>query len=136
MLQPFKVTARSSATEPASDVAVTLKEYSFEVPAEIKAGTHTFKVSNQGEQPHEMILYKLAEGKTLADLQAYLSSTSPSDPLPGDIAGGALAIGPGMHSWTTFDLQPGTYVAICFILDSGDGASHLGHGMIMPITVK
>jgi hypothetical protein len=136
MLQPFKVTAGSSAVEPASDVAVTLKEYSFDVPTEITAGTHTFKVSNQGEQPHEMILYKLAEGKTLADLQAYLSSTSPSDPLPGDIAGGAVVIGPGMRSWTTFDLQPGTYVAICFILDSGDGKSHLGHGMIMPITVK
>ena len=32
--------------------------------------------------------------------------------------------------------QPGSYVAICFIPDSGDGKSHLEHGMMMPITVK
>jgi hypothetical protein len=136
MLQPFKVTAGSSNAEPSSDVAVTLKEYSFEVPTELKAGTHTFKVSNQGAQPHEMILFKLAEGKTLADVQAFLSNPTPSGPPPGDMAGGALAIGPGMRSWTTIDLQPGNYVAICFIPDSGDGKSHLEHGMLMSIKVN
>ena len=88
MLQPFKVTAGSSSAEPASDVAVTLKEYTFEVPTELKAGTHTFKVSNQGTQPHEMILFKLAEGKTMADVGAFLSNPNPSGPPPGDMAGG------------------------------------------------
>jgi hypothetical protein len=136
MLQPFKVTAGSSAAEPASDVAVTMKEYTFEVPTELKAGTHTFKVSNQGTQPHEMLLFKLAEGKTLADVHAYLSNPSPSGPPPGDVAGGALAIGPGMRSWTPVELQPGNYAAICFIPDSGDGKSHAEHGMIMPIVVN
>ncbi len=63
MLKPFKVTARISTAEPASDVAVTLKEYTFEMPTELKAGAHTFKVSNQGAQSHEMILFKLADGK-------------------------------------------------------------------------
>ena len=136
MLQPFKVTAGPSSAEPASDVAVTLKEYSFEVPTELKAGTHTFKVSNQGAQPHEMLLFKLAEGKTMADAHAFLSNPNPSGPPPGDMAGGALAIGPGMRSWTTVDLTPGNYVAICFIPDSGDGKAHLEHGMIMPLAVK
>ena len=136
MVQPFKVTGGSSSTEPASDVAVTLKEYTFEVPTALKAGTHTFKVSNQGAQPHEMILFRLAEGKTLADMQAFVSNPDPGGPPPGDMAGGALAIGPGMRSWTTVDLQPGNYVAVCFIPDSGDGRSHLEHGMMMPITVN
>lgn len=136
MLQPFKVTAGSSSAEPASDVAVTLKEYSFEMPTELKAGSHTFKVSNQGTQPHEILLLKLAEGKTMADVQAALSNPESGEPPPGDMVGGALAIGPGLRSWTTLELTPGNYMAICFIPDSGDGKSHLEHGMMMPIKVN
>lgn len=136
MLQPFKVTAGSSSAEPASDVAVTLKEYSFEMPTELKAGSHTFKVSNQGTQPHEILLLKLAEGKTMADVQAALSNPESGGPPPGDMVGGALAIGPGLRSWTTLELTPGNYMAICFIPDSGDGKSHLEHGMMMPIKVN
>lgn len=136
MLQPFKVTAGSSSAEPASDVAVTLKEYSFEMPTELKAGSHTFKVSNQGTQPHEILLLKLAEGKTMADVQAVLSNPESGGPPPGDMVGGALAIGPGLRSWTTLELTPGNYMAICFIPDSGDGKSHLEHGMMMPIKVN
>ena len=136
MLKPFKVTAGSSTAEPASDVAVTLKEYTFEMPTELKAGVHTFKISNQGTQSHEMILFKLAEGKTLADIHTYLSNPKPDGPPPGDEAGGALPMAPGMRAWTTIDLKPGNYVAVCFIPDTGDGKSHLEHGMLMPFKVN
>lgn len=136
MLKPFKVTAGSSTAEPASDVAVTLKEYTFEMPTELKAGAHTLKVSNQGTQSHEMILFKLAEGKTLADLHTFLSNPEPSGPPPGEEVGGALPMAAGMRAWTTVDLKPGNYVAVCFIPDSGDGKSHLEHGMLMPLKVN
>jgi hypothetical protein len=136
MLKPFKVSGAVSTAEPASDVAVTLKEYTFEMPTELKAGAHTFKVSNQGAQPHEMILFKLADGKTLADMQAFLSNPESGGPPPGEEAGGALPMAPGMRAWTTVDLKPGNYVAVCFVPDPADGKSHLEHGMLMPITVK
>jgi hypothetical protein len=136
MLKQFKVTAGSSTAEPASDVAVTLKEYTFEMPTELKAGAHTFKVSNQGTQSHEMILFKLAEGKTLGDLHSFLSNPVPGGPPPGEEAGGALPMAPGMRAWTTVDLKTGNYVAVCFVPDPADGKSHLEHGMLMPITVK
>lgn len=136
MLKPFKVTAGSSTAEPASDVAVTLKEYTFEMPTELKAGTHTFKVSNQGTQSHEMILFKLTDGKTLDDLHTYLSNPNPSGPPPGEPVGGALPMAPGMRAWETVDLKPGNYLAVCFLPDPADGKSHLEHGMLMPITVK
>jgi hypothetical protein len=136
MLKPFKVTAGSSTAEPASDVAVTMKEFTFEMPTELKAGTHTFKVSNQGAQSHEMIMFKLAEGKTLADMQAFLSNPESGGPPPGEEAGGALPMAPGMRAWTTVDLKPGNYVAVCFIPDTGDGKSHLEHGMLMPLKVN
>lgn len=136
MLKPFKVSGVANTAEPASDVAVTLKEYTFEMPTELKAGTHTFKVSNQGAQPHEMILFKLADGKTLADMQAFLSNPETGGPPPGEDAGGALPMGAGMRAWTTVNLTPGNYVAVCFVPDPADGKSHLEHGMMMPITVN
>ena len=136
MLKPFKVSGAVSTAEPASDVAVALKEYTFEMPTELKAGAHTFKVSNQGAQPHEMILFKLADGKTLADMQAFLSNPEAGGPPPGEEAGGALPMAPGMRAWTTVDLKPGNYVAVCFVPDPADGKSHLEHGMMMPIKVN
>jgi hypothetical protein len=136
MLKPFTVTAGTSTAEPASDVAVTLKEYMFEMPTELKAGVHTFKVSNQGTQPHEMSLFKLTEGQTLADLRTILTSPESGGPPPVEQAGGALPMGVGMRAWTTIDLKPGNYVAVCFVPDSGDGKSHLEHGMMMPLKVN
>ncbi|MBI5566280.1 MAG: hypothetical protein HY870_15385 [Chloroflexi bacterium] len=136
MLKPFKVTAGSSTAEPASDVAVTMKEFAFEMPTELKAGAHTFKVSNQGAQSHEMILFRLAEGRTLADMQAFLSNPESGGPPPGEQAGGALPMAAGMRAWATVDLKAGSYVAVCFVPDSGDGKSHLEHGMLMPLTVN
>ena len=73
------------------------------MPTELKAGAHTFKVSNQGAQSHEMILFKLAEGKTLADMQAFLSNPESGGPPPGEQAGGAMPMAPGMRAWTTVE---------------------------------
>lgn len=136
MLKPFKVTAGSSSVEPSSDVAVTMKEYTFEMPTAITAGTHTFKFTNAGQQTHELTMLKLAEGQTLADVQAYLSNPKPGGPPPGELIEGTLPIGAGMRAWTTIDLKPGNYVAVCMVPDSADGKPHAMHGMMVPVTVK
>ena len=34
------------------------------------------------------------------------------------------------------DLEPGEYIALCFVPDANDGAPHLVHGMVLPFTVS
>ncbi len=69
-------------------------------------------------------------------MQAFLSNPESGGPPPGEEAGGALPMAPGMRAWTTVDLKPGNYVAVCFVPDPADGKSHLEHGMLMPLTVN
>jgi hypothetical protein len=42
---------------------------------------------------------------------------------------------PGYTNWALPDLEPGEYVAICFVPDPESGLPHFALGMLMPFTV-
>ncbi len=69
-LAPFEVVAGSGGTvaEPMADVDVTLKDFQFVLPKSIPAGTKTWKITNVGPQPHEIIYFQLLPGKTVEDV--------------------------------------------------------------------
>ena len=47
-------------SEPEADVEVALNDFAFTgVPATLTSGNTTFKVTNQGQEPHEMIIFRL-----------------------------------------------------------------------------
>ncbi|MBI1881157.1 MAG: hypothetical protein HYR94_23505, partial [Chloroflexi bacterium] len=117
-----------------ADATVKLLDFSFALPAEIKAGQQVWKVVNEGKQAHELTLIKLAEGKTMEDVAAFMQS--PHDAPPFEDVGGFQAIDPGDAGWLTLDLQPGNYVALCFVPDPATGHAHMEMGMIMPFSVK
>jgi hypothetical protein len=124
MIQAFKVTGASNhgQVKPSqADVQVTLKDFSFELPSTLKSGLLTYKVTNQGPQPHEVVLLKLAPGKTLQDVQAALHSESAP---------------PGASAWHKMNLAPGNYVALCFIPDKASGMQHAQKGMVVEFTVQ
>jgi uncharacterized cupredoxin-like copper-binding protein len=137
MLAPLEVvapTAQASASEPKADSAVRLLDFSFVLPSEINAGRHVWKVTNEGKQPHELALIKLADGKTMQDVATFMQS--PSGPPPWVDAGGLQAIDPGESGWVNLDLQPGNYVALCHVPDPASGKAHEEMGMVMPFTVN
>jgi hypothetical protein len=137
MLAPLEVvapTTQASVSEPQSDSTVRLLDFSFVLPAEIKAGPQIWKVTNEGKQPHELALIKLADGKTMQDVAAFMQS--PGGPPPWVDAGGLQAIDPGESGWVNLDLQPGNYVALCHVPDPASGKAHEELGMIMPFSVN
>jgi hypothetical protein len=121
------------AAEPASDVSVTLNEYNFVTPTVITAGTHTFRVENQGVQPHEIFLGRLAPGKHAPDLVAWVDKQA--GPPPAEPLGGLTGVAPGGHAYFTASLTPGTYAFFCFLPDAKDGAPHVVHGMTKEFTI-
>jgi len=135
MIKFFQVMGPAqTGSAPAADGQVTLRDFSYVLPSTIKTGPLLLKATNQGTQPHEMTLFKLAPGRTQQDLLAYLQK--PAGPPPFADAGGIAALAPGTSGWFKVDLAPGNYVAMCFVPDPATGKPHFAIGMISSFAVQ
>jgi hypothetical protein len=88
-------------------------------------------VVNDASQPHELVLLKLDDGKTAADMASWVPGTPP----PGRFVGGIVAVGAGDSNLIEVKLELGRYVMICYVPDAKDGMPHFMHGMVAPLTV-
>jgi hypothetical protein len=110
-------------------------EYAFVMPDEAEAGVVRFNVVNTGKELHEFALGRLAAGKTLADVKAYLESGSEDSPDWFTDVGGVPVLSPGEELGLTRDLEAGTYVFLCF-LPSPKGEPHVALGMLKSFELK
>ncbi|HYZ93319.1 MAG TPA: hypothetical protein VFA34_13170, partial [Actinomycetota bacterium] len=99
-------------------------------------GTVSFQ--NNGEQPHELQVIGVAEGKTPEDVQKFFSSEpgESSGPPPWTTGGGIAGVEPGGSGTFDADLAPGTYFAMCFFADPQKKAPHFALGMMQKFEVK
>jgi len=58
---------------------VNLKDFTFDLPDSLSAGPITIKVTNDGPEPHEFNILKLEEGKTAADVMAFITAQRNGD---------------------------------------------------------
>ena len=137
MIRPFVVTAAngSMGIEPTADATITLADYSFTVDRKLTARKHTIRVVNKGPQEHEVVLVRLAPGKTMKDLAAWavkMDGEGPGSAI-GGVVGFSKKAGP---NYFDIDLTPGNYVMLCFLTDAKDGKPHLEHGMVKEFKVE
>jgi hypothetical protein len=131
--------------EPEAAATIKLKEYSFAgLTDSIRPGKQIWKITNVGEQPHFLELIKAPGPVTVQQvLDMLMSSGDPSaTPVPGALdpstiegVGGIGTISPRMTGWYVTDLEPGTYVALCFVPDRESGMPHVMMGMVQVFTV-
>jgi len=136
MAKPLRVTPAvvpAAARAITGDVTMTLSDYTFALSKPITRGVHTIRVENPAAQSHEVELVKLAPGKTLQDLMAWMAN--PQGPPPGNAIGGIAGMQHGAVQSFTYDFAPGTYGLICF-LPGPDGKPHFMHGMMQQFTVS
>ncbi len=123
-------------SEPSSDMTVQLKDFSFNMLDILPAGPFSIQVMNSGPEAHEFNILKLADGKTPADVMAFLSGEAAGPP-PFTPVGGANGIDVGVTEYAEVNLEPGNYVAICNIPSpKAEGHPHFTLGMIKAFTVK
>jgi len=137
MVRPFEVTPASAASVadlPATDATIKLVDYDFQISRALTPGRQTILVENDGPQPHELALLKLAPGKTVADFAAW-DAGGMKGPPPAEPVGGVVALDKGARASFVADLTPGEYGLICFVPDTKDGKPHLAHGMVKTIKV-
>lgn len=126
---------------------VTATDYAFDgIPEEVPAGTTLLTFANDGTEFHEAVVMQIAEGeeRSFEELMAL-----PEEEAAGLVTNKAFVFGPpDAETYVTADLEPGRYVAICFVpvgatpdalasgapLDESDG--HFMHGMVSEFQVS
>lgn len=123
------------AADGATVVDVVASEYTFEF-GDIAAGNTSFRLTNEGEEAHFLIVMKLADGHTLDE--ALSSEGDPEEEgITEDPTGETALAAPGGEDeeFLTLDLVPGDYAMVCFI-PGPDGTPHAFSGMAVPFTVS
>jgi hypothetical protein len=123
-----------TAKAPAPTLTMRLTDYAFELSKPLTAGRHVIRVVNEAEQPHEVVIARLAPGKTAADLAAWVEKQD--GPPPAMPVGGTVGMAKGVVNDVPLEVAPGEYALLCFIPDAKDGKPHVAHGMLTQLSVK
>ncbi len=137
MTAPLEVVAASgpAARDLPADVTIKLTDYAFNLSKPLVAGSQMIQVENGGHQAHELVLARLAPGKTIKDIERWEKGGEKGVPPVGAL-GGIAPMDVGEVGQFTVELTPGDYALICFVPDAKDGKAHLIHGMVKAITVS
>ena len=124
------------AGSPMGDINIHLSDYKFGISKPFTAGSHVVTVTNDAVQSHEVVLVKLAPGKTVADLEKWIDKDVMKGPPPAVVQNGMAALSKGRSGTFAVNLTPGNYAMLCFVPDMKDGKAHAEHGMTTQFAVK
>ncbi|MCX7621387.1 MAG: hypothetical protein N2037_11155 [Acidimicrobiales bacterium] len=116
---------------------VTLKEWSV-TPEQstIPAGKINIFADNQGDEPHEIVIVRADDPKTLPTIK---DGGMDEEALGEDKIVGEIEAFPAKSTCNgVFDLTPGTYVLLCNVVEkeaNGEIHDHFFFGMAATITV-
>lgn len=111
-------------------VEVSGRDYSFSgVARRVKSGPISFEFTNDGEEPHELVLFKVNDGvkETVAQIIDLPEEEARARTIPLD----STFAEPGQGDHLVIDLTPGRYGFACFVPVGGgdEGPPHASRGM-------
>lgn len=142
--------ARAVSVQPPVDVTLRMTDdlqYIVDPDIEsdtVPAGPQLWEITNTGEMhSHHVVMSQVPEGTTADDIIAEFSGlmmgTPPADDslLNAMTPAGYVALQSGGYTtWNEFDLEPGTYAVICYIIDPDTGMPHFMNGMVTVFEVE
>jgi uncharacterized cupredoxin-like copper-binding protein len=120
---------------------VTAVEYEYDgVPEELSTGYHVVNFSNEGQEQHELLAFKINDGVTESLDELFELS---DEEIEGKITMvNAVFAPPGSSDTGSWNLaSPGNYAIVCFVPvgsvgeTEGDGPPHFVEGMVQEFTV-
>ncbi len=122
-----------------ADVTIELDDFQIRLPEQIQAGSQVWEVTNVGDQPHELFITKTPELLTVEQAQQLVQLDPESgeipeglpDPTTFEDVGGVAPISQDVTVYTEINLEPGNYVAVCFMPDQETGMPHALKGMFV-----
>lgn len=148
VIEPLTVTPQvNDAIWEAPEADVVLEETDdleyIVTPGEIAAGPQVWEITNTGvHHSHHVVMMGIPDGVTKQDIidefNAMMNGTAVASPsLMEQVVwtGYAALQSGGQTTWAEFDLKPGTYALVCFIMEEGVYRPHLLDGMVTTFTV-
>jgi len=142
-LTPFTVHEATpvAAGDLQADVALELQDVAFEISnATIPTGPQIWHVTNTGEQPRQMVLFKTPRAFTSEDFASFfadMDTGTPSAEFMSMVWVAYTAVAsPGYSTWLELDLEPGTYTATSWVIDPETQMPALLLGMVESFTVE
>lgn len=117
---------------PAAEFTIDLVDFAFVIPSELTAGNHLVEITNSGAEPHEFIVMKINDENMTED-EVLAAATSEEGDERLQEAFLWLPMSTGNSALVNMNLEPGRYVAICFV--DHNGTPHCEEGMISFFTV-
>ncbi|HET9660854.1 MAG TPA: hypothetical protein VFP05_11030 [Thermomicrobiales bacterium] len=137
--QAISITGEMPAlTDPTVAVTATLSDLKIDLPDSVPTGPQIWKVTNAGSMPH-FIAISMSDGTLTQEnvqetLGMFIGTPLPAGATP--IAESALTdvastgvLSPGQSMWIEVDLQPGQYLAACYLSGPGELPMHAAMGM-------
>ena len=142
-LTPLTVREATPAPENpvTADVTLELQDVAFGMSADtVPTGPQIWNVTNTGEQPRQMVLFRTPRAFTSEDYLGFFQGMESGTPSPEFmeqvwVAYTAVA-SPGYGTWIELDLEPGTYTATSWVIDADTQAPALLLGMVESFTVE
>lgn len=132
----------------ADAVNVNMINFDFDMPSSVPAGQQVWNVTNAGDQPHHMLIMKGPRLFTDDEIMQVIMLDPGSGATPAPDAsftqeeieqfieiGGVEIISPGQNVLIDMDLEPGFYIALCFLPDQESGMPHAMMGMVQAFEV-
>jgi hypothetical protein len=152
-LAPLTVTAGDATPSAATPVTLPEADVVLEMtddlqyivtPDPVPAGSQIWEITNTGmHSPHHVVMFGVPEGTTseqiVGEFSAMMSGTPPAgEPLMAQFTGVAYAAlqSGGQTTWNAWNLEPGSYAVICFIIDPVTGRPHVMDGMATVFAVE
>lgn len=150
VLHPIRVTAGAAtpaatpAGEPPAAVNLEMRDVAWGgLDAPVATGPGVWKITNVGTGPHHVLLYRTPQPVRTDEVQGWFASLMSGTPVPEvpgfrDLVwvGYAALVSPGQTLWEEFDLAPGSYLVLSFIIDLETGMPAALQGMAQGFTVQ
>ena len=132
----------SNTTNPTAAVTVALGDFYFGGLDTVAAGPQIWQVTNEGVQPHMLVMGKVPDGTTFDQMMATLQTEMTGTPAAGALgpdqvqflSDGVLLLSKGKTMWLPLDIADGTYVVMCFVTDPNTEQPHVMEGMVNMFT--
>jgi len=134
--------ADSNTTNPTAAASVALGDFYFGGLDKVAAGPQIWQVTNEGVQPHMLVMGKVPDGTTFDQIMATIQTEMTGTPAAGALGpdqvqflnDGVLLLSKGKTMWLPLDVADGTYVVMCFVTDPSTGKPHVMEGMVNMFT--
>jgi hypothetical protein len=110
----------TEATLPQTGTSIELVDFSFVVNG-LQSGEQLVRISNSGQEPHEVAIFRLKAGAVFADVQTLLDAEMKEEAVSDEMVDALLAdagsamLAAGQINYISLTLEPGTYVLLCFL---------------------